>query len=429
MSGLRGVMKEGWHPKGKDGGKESWRGDFKGINQVAGWVGMGKDSSNSGRTEHVARPLSSLKDPASFGPPPKRVDYHGPAAAADRTTPDRRGVGAPLTQEQIRRPATQQQEAAADSKPPPPPRPYRQDRTGLSTEGLPPPPKRLPDSQKQAGVAATTTKPKPNLPPRLPPRRDTSVSHSPSPPPYSESESQVQLNQGAISRLGQAGISVPGLGIGQPNSAERRDSSHGTQATPTTNNHVNELQSRFSKLSTSVSQSSQSSQSPQSPQTPQDSQSPQRPPTNGTTLAEKQAALRTAQKLHNDPSSVSVSEARSAASTVNNFRERHGDQIEAGKRKLSALNQKYGITKRINDFIEDQTSPAEPAPQPGQGVPPPPPPHPNLNRSSSNIDIEALNRRKPPPPPPPAKKPALQSAPVHSQTPPPPPLPLETKPR
>ena len=27
-------LKEGWHPKGKDGGKESWRGDFKGINQV-----------------------------------------------------------------------------------------------------------------------------------------------------------------------------------------------------------------------------------------------------------------------------------------------------------------------------------------------------------------------------------------------------------
>lgn len=27
-------MKEGWHPKGKDGKKESWRNDFKGINQV-----------------------------------------------------------------------------------------------------------------------------------------------------------------------------------------------------------------------------------------------------------------------------------------------------------------------------------------------------------------------------------------------------------
>jgi hypothetical protein len=34
MSGLRDTLKEGWHPKGKSGGKESWRGDFKGINQV-----------------------------------------------------------------------------------------------------------------------------------------------------------------------------------------------------------------------------------------------------------------------------------------------------------------------------------------------------------------------------------------------------------
>lgn len=34
MSGLRNTMKSGWHPEGKEGGKESWRGDFKGINQV-----------------------------------------------------------------------------------------------------------------------------------------------------------------------------------------------------------------------------------------------------------------------------------------------------------------------------------------------------------------------------------------------------------
>jgi hypothetical protein len=34
MSGFKGVFKEGWHPKSREGGKESWRGDFKGINQV-----------------------------------------------------------------------------------------------------------------------------------------------------------------------------------------------------------------------------------------------------------------------------------------------------------------------------------------------------------------------------------------------------------
>lgn len=34
MSGLKDMLKDGWHPKGKDGAKESWRGDFKGLNQV-----------------------------------------------------------------------------------------------------------------------------------------------------------------------------------------------------------------------------------------------------------------------------------------------------------------------------------------------------------------------------------------------------------
>ena len=34
MDKMKGVAKGGWHPQGKDGGKESWRGDNKGINQV-----------------------------------------------------------------------------------------------------------------------------------------------------------------------------------------------------------------------------------------------------------------------------------------------------------------------------------------------------------------------------------------------------------
>ena len=34
MEKVKGVAKSGWHPPGKDGKKESWRGDFKGINQV-----------------------------------------------------------------------------------------------------------------------------------------------------------------------------------------------------------------------------------------------------------------------------------------------------------------------------------------------------------------------------------------------------------
>jgi len=34
MDKAKSIAKGGWHPPGKDGGKESWRGDNKGINQV-----------------------------------------------------------------------------------------------------------------------------------------------------------------------------------------------------------------------------------------------------------------------------------------------------------------------------------------------------------------------------------------------------------
>ncbi len=101
MAGIRDSIKGGWHPKGKDGkSKESWRGDFKGMNQVAGWMGKGKNSSSEA-SEHVSRPISELKDPSAFGPPPKHIDYHGGAAMPNQTTPDRRGLGAPLSQDQI----------------------------------------------------------------------------------------------------------------------------------------------------------------------------------------------------------------------------------------------------------------------------------------------------------------------------------------
>lgn len=61
MSGS--IWKGGWHPEGKGGKKESWRGDFKGINQIAGKFGKGKEASASEEREnHVSQPLTSLKD-------------------------------------------------------------------------------------------------------------------------------------------------------------------------------------------------------------------------------------------------------------------------------------------------------------------------------------------------------------------------------
>ncbi|PGH03163.1 hypothetical protein GX51_04198 [Blastomyces parvus] len=423
MSGLRGIVKDGWHPKGKEGSKESWRGDFKGINQVAGWVGKGKNNSD-GRTEHAARPLASLKDPSSFPPPPKHINKYGGGGGMSSPTS---GLGAALPASQIqslqqREWEEGQTEEAERSRKVPPPVPYRANTTGLSTDNfLPPPARRLTTSTGSADELRSKPipKPKPSLPPRLPPRGAAHPRLSPSPPPAYDSASNhlvTPVNQGAISRLGNAGVSVPGLGIDRTDSGQRETVSRSAGAS-TPYSPQNELQERFSRMNVS----SPSSTSPSAAR-----------PAEGTTMEQKQHAVRTVHSFSRDPTSVSTGDARSAASTARSFRERHGDQIDSGKKKLLQIDQKYGISKRINNFIEDQKSPAYPDSQPpppnaNAGYSPQPPPPNGFSRP----DLEALNNRKPPPPPPPPKKPSMQALPVDGppQVAPPPPLPLGTKPR
>ncbi|KAL1860971.1 hypothetical protein Plec18167_003746 [Paecilomyces lecythidis] len=403
MSGFRGIMKDGWHPKGKDGGKESWRGDFKGIDQVAGWLGKGKDTSP--REEHVSRPLSTLKDPASFGPPPRHINSHGGAAVPSRTTPERRSLGAPLSQDQIQKQnarleAEYYEQERESERPPPPPRPYVADTTGLSTNNLPPPPVRRINSPAQSTpTTSTSSRHTPRPPPRLPARRDT-PSQPPTPPPaYSptqeqDPESHEYLNQHATSRLSQAGVAVPGLGIGGTNGG--RDSAPSAPSRST--GPVNELQSRFSRMSTSSSTAD--------PETTSSRQ---------------------------DYSASQSGTGRGVGARISDFRERHSDQIDAGKKhfntgkqKISDTNEKYGVTKKINGKINgyldrsggDNSSAAPPPPPPAQNRPPVASP-------------PSLGKKKPPPPPPP-KKPGMRTipvSPVNAQTPPPPPLPLGTKPR
>ncbi|OGM40321.1 hypothetical protein ABOM_011719 [Aspergillus bombycis] len=359
MSGIKGVFKEGWHPKGKEGQKESWRGDFKGINQVAGWMGKGKDK-DSERDEHVSRPLSSLKDPAAFGPPPKHIKYHGAAA-----------------------------------KPAPPPLPYRANRTGVDPSTLPPPPVRRTGSPADSAASGA----KPSIPPRIPPRTNsTPQSHSPTPPPaYSphpttEQSSDGYLNQGATSRLAQAGVSVPSLGIGNrgdsPRSASPAAGGSIGQAP------VSELQTRFSQMRTNSGSPSR----------------PSPPPARGSLYGR-------------ESSTVSASDAHSATSAIKDFREKHDDKIQAGKQKLSGFNEKYGISQRVNSFFDDRKGST-----PSDQAPPPVPPHPNLSRSNSSVDTESISRKKAPPPPPP-KKSGMRSTPVNASSPTPPPVPLGTKPR
>lgn len=249
---MKGMFKEGWHPKGKNGGKESWRGDFKGINQVAGWMGKGKEEEEQ---VHVARPLNTLRDPAEFGPPPKRGVVSSQRPISDRTSStssyDRSVQNQPVVVE------------AESDEGPRPALPSRPSRTASSTNVPPPPPvRRVKSTADPETINHTLPRPEapPLLPPRLPPRTNSIPSTSPSPPSPaysaaspSEAYSEGYVNQEAASRLSSAGVSVPALGIGNDGNAYGRDNRQRidlVQQAP-----VNELQARFSRMTTKSSSS------------------------------------------------------------------------------------------------------------------------------------------------------------------------------
>ncbi|RMD42266.1 hypothetical protein DV735_g2890, partial [Chaetothyriales sp. CBS 134920] len=356
MSGFSGMMKGGWHPKGKEGGRESWRGDFKGISQVAGWVGKARGAEEAGPAAHISRPLTTLKDPASFGPPPKNINYHGPAALPTEITPTRVGLGAPLSQEEIEaanaqaRPApVQAQEYEEEGKRAGPALPYRSDRTGLSTSNLPPPP-----------VHPAISHSKPGLPPRLPARQNSTGLGSPPPPAYDTVVSQPSqpaqsdaangiLNASAINRLGNAGVSVPALGIGKTATPSNGPSNPGTRepsrscqpgsAPAGAASTFSELSSRFAARNNSSSAITTAEQT-----APQAEERPNATPT----WQQSQGALRTASNFRKDPSSISMADAREAAQTTssaaraaNTFREKHADTFAAAGRRANAFDQKY----------------------------------------------------------------------------------------
>lgn len=311
--------------------------------------------------------------------------------------------------------------------------PYRANTTGLSTAGLPKPPVRRLEDGEQSATASPTAKPKPSLPPRLPPRQNSHpTTNAPSPPPdYStatqQPPSQAQhLNQGALGRLGKAGISVPGFGIGggqgepgrqgspqalNPWRSESNSNTPPTSSLPKTESpSMSGLQSRFGKLTTSPTSSS-----PNQPPAP----------SQGTSFAQKQAALHTASQFRNDPSSITLSDARNSAATANNFRERHGEQVATGWKGANALNKKYDVANRMNGSagqngsaspvredgpITMRDNTASPA---GAGSMPASP--------WANEPSQSAFRK--PPPPPPAKRTGAGSSGT------PPPVPMGSKPR
>ena len=386
----------------------------------AGWVGKGKKpNALEEGLDHRSRPIGSLRDPGTFGPPPRRGDAAGVTAAK----PVRAGLGAPV---HLKNNPQEQEEEQEPEKHQPPPVPYRVDTTGLlgTTQALPKPPLRVDNT---AAPAFTPNKPK--VPPRLPPRQNSvasAVLPSPqSPPPRYEDATgppRTQpgyLNQGALNRLGNAGISVPALGITSsapppenPWADEQGTSAYNNNPSPqeptvAPTTGFNSLQSRFSKLTTSPAASPTTSPAP---------------PTQGTTWAQKQAALKTASSFRNDPSSVSLADAKNAASTANNFRERHGDQVQSGWKSANAANQKYGITNRLGQMNTGASSSGAPDSL-GQG-----------NAGSSSLSLQnasslvgGLAGKKPPPPLPPKRDGSNLRAPTFDGA--PPPVPLGSKPR
>ena len=341
-------------------------------------------------------------------------------------------MGAALSGGETRAIEAQEHRAVeAAQKPAPPPVPYRANTTGLSTTGLPKPPVRRLEDGEQSATASPATKPKPSLPPRLPPRQNSHpTANAPSPPPDYNSATQQQpaqdqyLNQGALGRLGKAGVSVPGLGIGaeqgrqgspQPSNPWRTQSSSNTPSTSsptaTQSPSISGLQSRFGAMTTSPTSSS-----PNQPPTP----------SQGTSFAQKQAALRTASQFRNDPSSISLSDARSSAATANNFRERHGEQVATGWKGANALNKKYDVANRFNG-IPGQNDSASPAREDG-----PITMRDNTATSPAGGDImpaspwanepsQSAFRKAPPPPP--VKRTGTGSSGA------PPPVPMGSKPR
>jgi hypothetical protein len=285
--------------------------------------------------------------------------------------------------------------------------------SGLSTDHLPKPPTRR-DGANGRGPPPVPPPPsydtalshpqqppsKPGLPPRLPARTNAGSASSYTPPsaPASPAPADNYINQDAANRLGNAGVSVPALGIGSrpvaspspPPPPRRQPTGGGVSGGGGVGGaHLGELQNRFSKLNTNSSAAAA--------------------PSEGTSWAQKQAAINTASSFNKDPSSVSVADARSAAGVANNFRQRHGDEVSAGLRSANSVTQRFGAS---NSNAQQDTPPA---PSPFAGL---------------------ANKKKPPPPPP-KKRPGLGGGSNSASASPvmtpgdegaPPPIPLSTRP-
>lgn len=250
---------------------------------------------------HQSMPLSSLKDPSSFAPPPKHSGWYGsdgtPTSPAGSRASGGLGSAVPAPARRPMQEQQQQQQLVHQTEQPTPPRPGM-DPSKFNTTNLPKPPVRRADSSNPAPptrsaaspvVPARQPQPTPGQKPApvqrapvpmLPPRQNEHPDEYTPPPPPTYQEATVQpvvqpavqpaqhspatINGVAVGRLAQAGVNVPGFGIGgggNNNSAAQwaPPQSTSTQGHPT---QLSELQQRFSRMGTGAASSSQASPPP-----------------------------------------------------------------------------------------------------------------------------------------------------------------------
>lgn len=172
---------------------------------------------------------------------------------------------------------------------------------------------------------------------------------------------------------------------------------------------MSELQSRFGKFGISgAGQGAGTGAGTESPPAP----------AQGTTWAQKQAALRTISDFKKNPSSVSFSDAKAAAGTANNFRQRHGEQVAAGVNKANGLDQKYGVSGKVGGYMANNGGSNGTAAGSGST---------QSHLSTISAAAGMLGKKKPPPPPP-KRKPDFGGGDGAGDAAPPPPVPMATRP-
>ena len=285
----------------------------------AGWMGRNKNTSD---TEYNSqpRPLASLRDPKSFGQPPRHRDtVASPSGVSGSSHSYPSGTeDAPSHDSSSRRqeiPSEEQEERK-------PTGPFVVDTTGLDTSRFPKPPVRSVANDPSSPVTGAPpaggpmNHAKPSLPPRLPPRQSGGPTEaaeqniSQDAHTYSSAKPAGNLNRSAIDRLGKSGVSVPGFGIGSSttNSAPKELPS---------GLNGSELQTKFSRMNVSD-------------------------PNQSPTLNDS-SVWSTSGK-----GSPSIADVRDTAITAKNIHEKHGNQINQGLNTLNSINQKHDIANKLN---------------------------------------------------------------------------------